>query len=155
MGLPGSLSVLLVEDNPSDILLLQEAIVSAGIAVDLAVARNGREALDVLRGPDSSGSRLRPDVVLLDVNLPILGGREVLAEMAADPGLNTIPVVISTGSRQESGLAALYPAGRCLFSVKPVAFREMVALVHRVAQFAGSFRARGDAERGDARGGGS
>jgi CheY-like chemotaxis protein len=139
-----ALRILLVEDNPSDVLFFQEAVASAGTTVELTVAWNGREALDLLGKPDASGSPLRPDVVVLDVNLPILGGREVLAAMAADPKLNTIPVVVTTGSRHEAGLVALYPEGRCLFFIKPVAFREMIDLVHRVERFAESFMACDD-----------
>jgi CheY-like chemotaxis protein len=133
------LKMLLVEDNPSDVLLFQEALAVAGVAVDLKVAWNGQEALNLLCGRGPSGG-VQTDVVVLDINLPILGGGEVLTAMAADPELSTIPVVITTGSRFESNYAALYTADRCLFKVKPVAFRDIVELVACAAQFALSHR---------------
>jgi CheY-like chemotaxis protein len=142
------LAMLLVEDNPSDVLLFQEALAAAGAAVDLTVAWNGQEALNLLCGRDPSRPGLRPDVVVLDINLPILGGGEVLTAMATDPDLSTIPVVITTGSRFESHHAALYPADRCLFKVKPVSFTAMVEMVQCAEQFAVSHRAAASRAQG-------
>jgi len=131
--------VLLAEDNPSDVTMLREAVASAGGALAIENVWNGQEALDYLRRRGRFCAAARPDVVLLDINLPVLSGREVLAEMAADDDLGAIPVVILTGSRFESGAQALYPADRCLFVVKPPHFRELVELVRRVASFAAPF----------------
>lgn len=132
--------VLLAEDNPSDVRMLQEALVSAGVAMSLESVWNGQEALDYLRRRGRHADAPRPDVVVLDINLPILDGREVLAAMACDDELNTLPVVILTGSRFEGGARALYPAERCLFVVKPPHFRDLVDLVRRVAAFAAAFQ---------------
>ncbi|HWR98191.1 MAG TPA: response regulator [Candidatus Methanoperedens sp.] len=133
-------SILLVEDNPSDILMIGEAFVSAGFEVRMKSVWNGQEALEFLQRRGRHASATRPDIVLLDMNLPILSGREVLAAMAADGSLNTIPVVILTGSRFEGSAQQLYPADRSLFIVKPPGFRELVDVIRRVARFAASFR---------------
>lgn len=144
---PQSLRVLLVEDNPSDVVIFREAIATAGVAVDLQVAWNGQEALDRLRSQEAGA---RPDAVVLDVNLPILSGREMLAQMAADADLNTIPVVILTGSRLENESRALYREDRCIFVVKPFDFPALVDVAHRIVEFAAPFRgaAQGPASSG-------
>jgi CheY-like chemotaxis protein len=137
---PPPLRVLLVEDNPSDVVMFREALASAGLAVDLDVSWNGQEALDRLRRHGGQPAAARPDLVVLDVNLPILSGRELLAEMVADDTLNSIPVVVLTGSRFEKESMAMYPEDRCLFIVKPFDFQSLVEIVRRVFGFASSCR---------------
>jgi CheY-like chemotaxis protein len=154
MSTPPAMKALLVEDNPSDVLMIRESLVSAGLALELAVVWNGQEALDYLRRSGGHAAAPRPDVVLLDINLPILSGREVLAAMAADSDLRTIPVVILTGSRFEEDVTALYSQERCLFLVKPFDFPAFVELTRRVTDFAASFRTPA-ARRGPAGGFGS
>jgi CheY-like chemotaxis protein len=141
------MNVLLAEDNPGDVRMLREAIVSAGVHLTLESAWSGQEALDHLRRRGRHATATRPDVVVLDINLPILNGREVLAAMAGDDELNTIPVVILTGSRFEGGAGDLYPADRCLFAVKPSHFGDLVELVRRIASFAAGFAASPGAGR--------
>lgn len=145
---PQPLRALLVEDNPSDVVIFREAIATAGLAVEVEVAWNGQEALDRLRNPGAADAR--PDVVILDVNLPILSGREMLTQMGADDRLSAIPVVILTGSKFENECRAAYREDRCIFVVKPFDFPALVEVARRIVAFAAPFR---DAAQDPARGG--
>ena len=91
--------ILLVEDNPGDVRLTKEALVESKVHNNLTVARDGVEALAVLRREGPHANAVRPDLILLDLNLPRKDGREVLEEIKADESLRTIPVVVLTTSR--------------------------------------------------------
>jgi CheY-like chemotaxis protein len=103
--------VLLVEDSPHDVDFAQRALARSGVALRLVVAEHGDEALRLLVGESPSGSRapaLRPDLVLLDLNIPGVSGRDVLARLKGDPALASIPVVILSTSRHLSDVESCY-----------------------------------------------
>ena len=95
------IEVLLVEDDPGDVLLIREAFDFNKVHNNLNVVSDGEQALDYLRGTGDYTGRIRPDLVLLDLNLPRKDGREVLAEVKSDPELRTIPIVVLTTSEAE------------------------------------------------------
>lgn len=131
-----ALETLVVEDNPGDVLLLAEAVERAGLAARLHVVEDGREALAFLRRSGPHAAAPRPDLIVLDLNLPVMSGREVLAELAAAPELHEIPVAVLTTSRIEASICDGYPAGRCRYFVKPGDFFELVQIVCEIARFA-------------------
>ena len=122
-------NVLLVEDNPADIRLIQEAFREADIQVTLHVRTDGEKALDfvMLTGDDSAAPR--PDIILLDLNLPRKDGREVLAEIKADESLRSIPVIILTTSKSESDIATAYGLHANSYIAKPVSLKEFTGLL--------------------------
>jgi chemotaxis family two-component system response regulator Rcp1 len=117
----GRLRILLVEDNPADARLLGEAFTELGFDAELAVARNGIEALARLR---TRG--LRPDVVLLDLNLPVMDGRELLAEIRRDPLLEDTPVVVLSTSHYDQDIATCKRLGARGYVIKPPGFDELL-----------------------------
>jgi chemotaxis family two-component system response regulator Rcp1 len=100
--------ILLVEDNRGDIRLIQEALKSASVSCEVAVARDGMEAMTYLRQDGEYRDAIRPDLILLDLNLPKKDGREVLAEIKADPTLQHIPIIVLTTSRNEEDIFKSY-----------------------------------------------
>src|SRR5689334_19147626 len=102
------IEILLVEDNPGDVRLTEEALREGKVANNLNVAMDGVEALAFLRRQGKHGGKPRPDLVLLDLNLPRKDGREVLAEVKADPELRSIPVVVLTTSKAEEDVIKSY-----------------------------------------------
>lgn len=116
------IEILLVEDNEPDIILTQEAFEEARVANNLHVARDGVEALEFLyrRGPFEG--KPRPDVVLLDINMPRKNGLEVLEEIKADPELRAIPVIVLTTSQADEDILRSYQSHASSYMVKPVGF---------------------------------
>ncbi|MBI4860868.1 MAG: response regulator [Candidatus Riflebacteria bacterium] len=139
-----TLEVLLVDDNAGDLILFSEALQTAGLPARIETVRDGRSALDRLRRRLTDGTAL-PDVVVLDLNLPVKSGHEVVVEMRADEGLSGVPVVVFTSSGLDDGIVVAYTPGKCLFVHKCGRFREMVESVRRIHTFAlaASGRARG------------
>lgn len=127
--------VLLVEDNPADADLTRETLQQSKMHLELSVAPDGSAALDRLhrRGPHSSTAR--PDLVLLDLNLPGVSGREVLAEMKASESLKTIPVVILTSSDAEVDVAKTYELGASCYVTKPVGLAAFQSIVRSIDEF--------------------
>ncbi len=101
-------TILLVEDNRGDIRLIQEALKSTAAQCEVVVARDGMEAMDYLRQSGDYAGVTCPDLILLDLNLPKKDGREVLAEIKADPALKHLPVVVLTTSRNEEDICKSY-----------------------------------------------
>jgi two-component system, chemotaxis family, response regulator Rcp1 len=123
--------VLLVEDNPGDVVLIREALRDGSVPVRLSVAVDGDAALARLRRQDVP----RPDLILLDLNLPRLNGREVLAAVKADPGLLCIPVVVLTSSEADSDVAASYDLHANCYIVKPSDLEQLLHVVRSVVSF--------------------
>lgn len=111
--------VLLVEDNDGDVYLLRQAIARLRLGANLHVVGDGEAAMRFLRREGSHSAAPRPDLVLLDLNLPMKDGREVLAEMRLDPRFRRIPVVVLTGSQAEEDIAGAYDAGANAYLIKP------------------------------------
>lgn len=103
-----SMRILLVEDNPGDVRLIQEALHDSKLRSELVVTENGVQALAYLHRKDGFTSARRPDLILLDLNLPLKDGREVLAEIKQDPDLRRIPVAVLTSSNAEHDIANTY-----------------------------------------------
>src|SRR2546430_17647521 len=123
--------ILLVEDNPKDLELALTALEDCHLANELAVTRDGAEALDYLRRQGAFATRpdTLPVVVLLDLKLPKLNGLEVLARIRADTALKQLPVVVLTSSREEPDLERRYELGVNAYIVKPVDFGQGIGAV--------------------------
>jgi len=120
----------LVEDNPADVELTSETLADAKLHHVMDVVHDGEAALEYLRR-----AAPRPDLVLLDLNLPRMDGREVLAAMKEDPDLRTIPVVVLTSSRAEADVLQSYRLRCNAFITKPVGLQEFSEIVHAIEDF--------------------
>ena len=132
-GVP--IEILLVEDNPGDIRLTREVLKDAKLCNNMSVATNGEEALAILRQQGEHESAPRPGLVLLDLNLPGMSGREVLAEAKSDPELRRIPVVVLTTSRAEQDILESYDLHANAFISKPVDLDSFIAVVRGIQEF--------------------
>jgi CheY-like chemotaxis protein len=127
--------ILLVEDNPGDVLLMEEALREGKLYNNLYVARNGDEALDFLYKRGNFRDAARPDLIMLDLNLPKKDGREVLAEVKRDPDLKKIPIVIITTSKSEEDIDKTYSMHANAYVTKPVGVREFFKVVQEIEDF--------------------
>lgn len=127
--------ILMVEDNEGDVLLTRLALKDSKILVELDVVEDGVEAIDYLRHTGKHAGALRPDLILLDLNLPRMDGREVLAEVKSDPALRRIPVVILSGSAAEEDLVRAYDLHANCYVVKPVGAEEFAKIVKAIPTF--------------------
>ena len=130
-----SIQVLLVEDSPGDVRLTQEAFRDANMSITLHVASDGVEAMAFLRNEGRYRASPRPDLILLDLNLPRMDGREVLAKVKADDGLKTIPTVILTTSEAEADIVKSYQLQANCYLSKPVQFDAFECLVKSINDF--------------------
>lgn len=130
------LTILLVEDNLADVVLFREALESAGVPARVEVVDNGRDPMRFLSRQGRFARAPRPDVIVMDLNLPIRNGQEALREIASDPGLNTIPVAVLTTSTFEECVCEMYPAGRCLYFSKTDEFSRLQDIVRQIAAHA-------------------
>lgn len=129
------IEILLVEDNPGDVRLTQEVFKEGKIRNRMSVAWNGEEALSYLRKEGRFFDAIRPDLILLDLNLPRKGGREVLAEIKADPRLKCIPVVILTTSQADQDISESYKQHANCYIVKPVDLDHFIGVVRSIEGF--------------------
>lgn len=127
--------VLLVEDNPGDVRLTQEAFKDGRMLVNLNIAMDGVEAMDFLHRRGKYGSAVRPDLILLDLNLPKKNGREVLAEIKADPELRRLPVIVMTTSKAEQDIHRAYNLNANCYITKPVELEEFLQVVRSIEDF--------------------
>src|SRR3982750_1540372 len=128
------LKILLVEDSPSDVRLIREALKETPVAVQIMVAKDGVEAMEYLRSTET-GSSVRPDLVLLDLNLPRKNGREVLAEVKSSPGLKQIPILVMTSSRADEDIAQAYSLNANCYITKPGDLLEYINVVRAIEDF--------------------
>lgn len=126
---------LLVEDNPGDVRLTQEALKSHKVQNNLHVATDGEEAMAFLRRQGKYANAPRPDIILLDLNLPRKDGREVLAEIKSDPNLKAIPVVIITSSEAEQDVVKSYNLNANCYITKPVNLDQFIKVVQSINDF--------------------
>jgi two-component system response regulator len=129
--------VLLVDDDPGDIALISEAFIAHGPAIRLHVAGDGIEALDFLRREGSNADGPRPDLVLLDLNMPRMGGRELLSVIKSDIDLTTIPVVMFSTSDRADDIAASYSHHANAYVTKPLDLEEFDRVISRIYSFYG------------------
>jgi CheY-like chemotaxis protein len=127
--------ILLVEDNPGDVRLTKEALQSCKILHELVVVGNGQTALAFLRGEPPYAHPHRPDLMLLDLNLPIMDGRELLETIKNDPKLRNIPVVVLTGSAEQEDILRTYDLHANGYITKPVDTDRFFALIQKIEEF--------------------
>ncbi len=135
MSVGQPIEILLVEDNPADVRLTQEALREGKVKNSLNVARDGAEALAFLRREGPHAGAPRPDLILLDLNLPKKDGREVLAEIKADDELKRIPVVVLTTSSAELDILKSYSLHANCYITKPVDLEQFVTVVKAIDDF--------------------
>lgn len=129
------IEILLVEDNPADVRLTQEALREGKVRNNLHVARDGVEAVEFLKRRGKYAGAPRPDLVLLDLNLPKKDGREVLAEVKDDAELKTIPIVVLTTSSAEIDILRSYSLHANCYITKPVDLEQFVQVVKSIDDF--------------------
>jgi two-component system, chemotaxis family, response regulator Rcp1 len=129
------IEILLVEDNPGDVRLTVEGLNEGKVRNNMHVAKDGVEALAFLRAEGQYADAVRPDLILLDLNLPRKDGREVLADIKADPNLKTIPVVVLTTSRAEQDVLHSYELQANCYITKPVDLEQFIHVVKSIEDF--------------------
>ena len=132
---PAPIDILLVEDDPGDVLMTREAFEHHKIRNALHVVSDGVEALEFLNREGSFGAAPRPGLILLDLNLPRKDGRELLGEIKRDPGLRTIPVVVLTTSEAEEDILRSYELHANAYVTKPVDFERFLEVVRQIDEF--------------------
>jgi CheY-like chemotaxis protein len=135
MAVYRAIEILLVEDNPGDVRLTQEALKENKIRNNLHVAKDGVEAMQFLRRMKGFETASRPDLILLDLNLPKKDGREVLAEIKSDENLRSIPVVILTTSDAEDDVAKSYDMHANCYVRKPIDLNRFIEVVKIIENF--------------------
>ncbi len=129
------ISVLLVDDDPGDVLLVREAFEDHKVGNTLSTVSDGVEALQYVRKEGDYASATRPDLILLDLNLPRKSGIEVLEEIKGDPTLATIVVVVLTTSEAEEDIVRAYKLHANAYITKPVDFEQFTKIVHQIDDF--------------------
>jgi chemotaxis family two-component system response regulator Rcp1 len=129
------IDILLVEDNAGDVRLTQEVLKSSKVQNNLIVANNGQEALSCLRKQGKFANTPRPDLILLDLNLPVMDGRQVLEKIKEDQDLKRIPVVILTTSKAEEDILRTYNLHANCYVTKPVDLDQFVNVVKSLEDF--------------------
>ncbi len=130
-----AIDILLVEDNPGDVRLAQEALKESKVRNKLFVVDDGVEAMEFLRRQGQYADAPRPDLVLLDLNLPRKSGREVLAEIKTDEALKRIPVVVLTVSKAEEEIIKCYDYHANCYITKPLDFSQFIAVTKSIEEF--------------------
>lgn len=129
--------ILMVEDNPADVVFFREALRETRIAVKLHVSSTGEEAMQFLLAQAPFGDRPRPDVIVMDLNVPVKNGREVLEEMMVHPTLRTIPVAILSTSDVDSHVCDRYSTGLCRYFVKTDDLCQFQEITRKIVAHAG------------------
>ncbi len=127
--------ILLVEDNPADVMLMQEAFKDSTIDKQIHVAVDGEMALDFLRKQHEFENAVTPDLILLDLNLPKIDGREVLTQLSKDPKLRRIPVIVLSSSKVEKDILESYDNSANCYIVKPIELEKFVKIVEMIENF--------------------
>jgi CheY-like chemotaxis protein len=134
-SLPRYIEILLVEDSPADILLTREAFEHNKIVNAIHVVEDGIQAMEFLYKRGAYASAPRPDLILLDLNLPRKNGREVLAEIKADPDLRSIPIVVLTTSSADEDILRAYDLNANCYVIKPVGFDNFMQVIQSIRHF--------------------
>ena len=133
--MPRLIEILLVEDSEDDIVLTQKALTEERVANRLSIARDGEDALAFLRRQSPHEGKARPDLILLDLNLPRMDGHEVLVEIKNDPLLAAIPVVVLTTSKAEADVVQAYDAHANSYVRKPLDFEAFLTVVRSIDDY--------------------
>jgi chemotaxis family two-component system response regulator Rcp1 len=129
------IEILLVEDSPSDAALTIEALKAGKIANRLSHVEDGVDAMDFLRRRGKYADAARPDLIMLDLNLPRMDGRDVLAEIKNDPDLKIIPIIVLTTSRSDKDILKSYELNANCYITKPVDFDHFIEVVKSIENF--------------------
>jgi CheY-like chemotaxis protein len=137
MGTTDPVRILVVDDDEADVLMIEEALAQSGIAKTIDVVGDGREAMDFLRRSGRYAAARRPDMILLDLNMPRMDGREVLGLVKSDPDLRTIPIVVLTTSNADNDVLSSYLLRANAYVTKPIDLDEFNVVVRRIDEFFG------------------
>ncbi|HHK67031.1 response regulator [Candidatus Acetothermia bacterium] len=129
------MKVLVVEDNPNDVTIIKRAMRKSDVKCELYFASNGAEALDALYQTGEFADTPRPDLILLDLRLPKVGGLEVLAKVKEDERLRRIPVIVLTESEREEDMVKAYDSGAASYMTKPVDSKDFERLIQTVQDY--------------------
>jgi two-component system response regulator len=129
------IEVLLVEDDPGDVELTREALDASKLSVNLRVVEDGEKAMDYLRRFGPYAGVAKPDLVILDLNLPRKDGRQVLADIKSDPALRSIPVVVLTTSGAADDIGRMYALGANCYITKPIGMTQFATVVQSIESF--------------------
>lgn len=129
------MSILLVDDDPGDVLMIEEALESVDSPRKIFVVNDGEEAVAFLRRTGAFSKAPRPDVVLLDLNMPRMDGRQVLAEIKADEVLRSIPIVVLTTSQSPADILSSYSLHANAYVTKPLNLDDLTDVVHKIDYF--------------------
>lgn len=135
MADPQRIDILLVEDDPGDVELTKEGLQTAKMLVNLHVVEDGEKALRFLKKEAPYSEAVRPDLILLDLNMPRKNGQETLQEIKADSSLRSIPVIVLTTSEAESDIARCYDLGANCYITKPISFEAFTKVVAMIEEF--------------------
>ena len=132
---PVPINIFLAEDNPADVLLTVEALRESNVSHDLNVVNNGADALDYVKRQGKYADSLRPDIILLDINIPKKDGFEVLKEIKEDPNLKRIPVIILTTSSSKQDISRAYDLHANCYIVKPIELDDFFTIIKKIEDF--------------------
>ncbi|TDC29154.1 response regulator [Micromonospora sp. KC213] len=129
--------ILVVDDDPGDVLMIEEALVDSEIEKVIDVVSDGQEAMEFLRREGRHAEAQRPDVILLDLNMPRMDGRQVLGEVKRDEDLRTIPIVVLTTSNADNDIVGSYTLQANAYVTKPIDLDDFNDVVRRIDEFFG------------------
>ena len=127
--------ILLVEDNPADVCLTQEALKEANISHNLQVAQDGVVALEYLHQEGENSAAIQPDIILIDLNMPRMGGHELLARIKSDDKLKSIPVIVLSSSTAEEDISRAYALNANCYTRKPMNIDPFIEVIKGIQEF--------------------
>jgi CheY-like chemotaxis protein len=134
---PGPVRILVVDDDPGDVLMIEEALADSDVDKVIDVVGDGQEAMEFLRQQGRHTGAHRPDVILLDLNMPRMDGRQVLGEVKQDDDLRTIPIVVLTTSNADTDIVGSYTLQANAYVTKPIDLDDFNDVVRRIDEFFG------------------
>ncbi|MEU9509957.1 response regulator [Micromonospora sp. NPDC048170] len=134
---PNPVRILVVDDDPGDVLMIEEALADSDVDKVIDVVSDGQEAMEFLRREGRHAEARRPDVILLDLNMPRMDGRQVLGEVKSDEDLRTIPIVVLTTSNADTDIVGSYTLQANAYVTKPIDLDDFNDVVHRIDEFFG------------------
>ncbi|MFI0793088.1 response regulator [Micromonospora rubida] len=134
---PGPVRILVVDDDPGDVLMIEEALADSDVDKVIDVVSDGQEAMEFLRREGRHTEARRPDVILLDLNMPRMDGRQVLGEVKQDDDLRTIPIVVLTTSNADTDIVGSYTLQANAYVTKPIDLDDFNDVVRRIDEFFG------------------
>lgn len=137
MGTADRVRILVVDDDPADVLMIEEALEQSGVQKTIDVVGDGQEALEFLHRSGRHTAAVRPDMILLDLNMPRMDGRQVLSQVKADPDLRTIPIVVLTTSNADTDILSSYKLQANAYVTKPIDLDEFNRVVRHIDEFFG------------------